>query len=83
MKKLVAFFLLVVCFSAQAYDSQDFSVWLEQFKAEAKAEHISAKTIKATFKKAKYLPQVIVQDRAQPEFISPFLIYIENRVTHD
>lgn len=81
MKKLVAFFLLVVCFSAQAYDSQDFSVWLEQFKAEAKAEHISAKTIKATFKKAKYLPQVIVQDRAQPEFISPFLIYIENRVT--
>jgi membrane-bound lytic murein transglycosylase B len=81
MKKLVAFFLLVVCFNAQAYDSQDFSVWLEQFKAEAKAEHISAKTIKATFKKAKYLPQVIVQDRAQPEFISPFLIYIENRVT--
>ncbi len=81
MKKLVAFFLLVVCFSAQAYDSQDFFVWLEQFKAEAKAEHISAKTIKATFKKAKYLPQVIVQDRAQPEFISPFLIYIENRVT--
>jgi membrane-bound lytic murein transglycosylase B len=81
MKKLVAIFLLVVCFNAQAFDSQDFSVWLEQFKAEAKAEHISAKTIKATFKKAKYLPQVIVQDRAQPEFISPFLIYIENRVT--
>jgi membrane-bound lytic murein transglycosylase B len=81
MKKLIVIFLLVFCFNAQAFDSQDFSVWLEQFKAEAKAEHISAKTIKATFKKAKYLPQVIVQDRGQPEFISPFLTYIENRVT--
>jgi membrane-bound lytic murein transglycosylase B len=81
MKRLIAICLLFVCVNALAFDSEDFSVWLEQFKAEAKAEHISAKTIKATFKKAKYLPQVIVQDRAQPEFISPFLIYIENRVT--
>ena len=85
-------FKLIVCvfivlsfnalsFNAQAYDAQDFADWLAEFKVEAKSQHISAKTIKNTFKKAKYLPQVIVLDRGQPEFISPFLSYVSNRVT--
>ena len=85
-------FKLIVCvfivlsfnalsFKAQAYDAQDFADWLAEFKLEAKSQHISAKTIKNTFKKAKYLPQVIVLDRGQPEFISPFLSYVSNRVT--
>jgi membrane-bound lytic murein transglycosylase B len=81
MKIVIFFSFLIASLSAQAFDSEDFSTWLNEFKAEAKAEHISAKTIKATFKNAKYLPQVIVFDRAQPEFISPFLIYVEKRVT--
>jgi membrane-bound lytic murein transglycosylase B len=80
--KIVFFFsFLIASFGVQAFDSEDFSTWLSEFKAEAKAEHISTKTIKITFKNAKYLPQVIVFDRAQPEFISPFLIYVEKRVT--
>ncbi len=78
---IISVCLFFICFSVQAFDAQDFSVWLKAFKAEAKAEHISSKTIKTTFKNAKYLPQVIVLDRAQPEFISPFLIYVEKRVT--
>lgn len=73
--------LLTTSFSTQAYDAQDFADWLLEFKLEAKSQHISAKTIKNTFKKAKYLPQVIVLDRGQPEFISPFLSYVSNRVT--
>ena len=72
--------LVTTSFSAQAYDAQDFADWLVAFKLEAKSQHISAKTIKNTFKKAKYLPQVIVLDRGQPEFISPFLSYVSNRV---
>jgi len=64
-----------------AVDNANFSAWLKDFKAEAKTENISAKTIKNTFKNAKFLPGVIVLDRAQPEFISPFLTYVENRVT--
>jgi lytic murein transglycosylase len=80
--KIVFFFsFLIASFSVQAFDSEEFLAWLKDFKAEAKTEHISSKTIKATFKNAKYLPQVIVLDRAQPEFISPFLIYVEKRVT--
>ncbi len=72
---------IIASFCAQAFDSQDFSVWLKAFKVEAKSANISSKTIKATFKKAKYLPQVIVLDRGQPEFISPFLTYVDNRIT--
>jgi membrane-bound lytic murein transglycosylase B len=82
LKKTIWFSFAVLCFSlsAHAYDADDFAEWLREFKQEAKAENISAKTIKNTFKNAKYLPQVIVLDRAQPEFISPFLSYIERRV---
>lgn len=82
MKTIFLFyFFLFVSFSVQAFDEQDFSAWLKELKAEARVAHISSKTIKNTFKKAQYLPQVIVLDRAQPEFISPFLNYVNKRVT--
>jgi membrane-bound lytic murein transglycosylase B len=82
MLKNVVFILCFICatFDTQAFDAQDFSAWLRDFKAEAKAEGISAKTIKNSFKNAKLLPSVIVLDRAQPEFISPFLRYVDNHI---
>ncbi len=81
MKIIFLFCFLFSSFSVQAFDEQDFSAWLKELKTEAKLQHISSKTIKNTFKKAQYLPQVIVLDRAQPEFISPFLNYVDKRVT--
>jgi membrane-bound lytic murein transglycosylase B len=83
MLRIILFSFAALCFSlnAHAYDAEDFADWLREFKQEAKEADISAKTIKATFKNAKYLPRVIVLDRGQPEFISPFLSYIEKRVT--
>ena len=72
---------LIASINARAYDTDDFAAWLHEFKQEAKAANISAKTIKATFKNTKYLPRVIVLDRGQPEFITPFLSYINKRVT--
>ncbi len=81
MKTIFLFCFLFSSFSVQAFDEQDFSAWLKELKAEARVAHISSKTIKNTFKKAQYLPQVIVLDRAQPEFISPFLNYVNKRVT--
>ena len=82
MLKTVVFIFCFICasFNAQAFDSQAFSAWVQDFKVEAKADGISAKTIKATFKNAKLLPSVIVLDRTQPEFISTFLRYIDNRI---
>jgi membrane-bound lytic murein transglycosylase B len=82
MIRIITFVVLYVFFfGAQAYDSNDFNQWLEHLKAEAKEEKISLRTIKNTFKNAKYLPRVIALDRSQPEFISTFLNYIDNRVT--
>jgi membrane-bound lytic murein transglycosylase B len=72
---------LIASFNAQAFDSQDFYAWQKDFKLEAIEAGIPSKTIKSTFKNAKYLPRVIALDRSQPEFISTFLSYIDNRVT--
>lgn len=76
---LVIFFIFCSC--AQAIDSNGYIQWLKRLKAEAKQEKISSRTIKKTFKNAKFLPRVIALDRSQPEFISTFLSYIDNRVT--
>ena len=76
-------FLLSIIFPSHAYadEKQPFSLWLKALKQEAKDNDISAKTIAKIFKNAKYLPRVIAMDRAQPEFISPFLNYVETRVS--
>ena len=81
LKTIISIALLIICTGAQAVDSKDFNNWLTNLKKEAKQEKISTKTIKNTFKNAKYLPRIITLDRAQPEFISTFLTYIDNRVT--
>lgn len=77
LASLLQFTFLLV----HAQDKQDFSDWLALFKQEAQALDISDATIESTLKNAQYLPSVIRFDRAQPEFISPFLSYIEKRVT--
>ena len=77
------FFALVfifASFTANAVDKQAFLQWQKEFKIEAKSAGISAKTIQTTFKNAKFLPQAIALDRAQPEFILPFISYINSRV---
>jgi membrane-bound lytic murein transglycosylase B len=81
LKIIIAVYFLLNCFGAQALDSKDFNIWLKHLKAEAREEKISSRTIKNTFKTAKFLPRIIVLDRSQPEFISTFINYIDNRVT--
>lgn len=65
---------------ADAEQTQDFNIWLNGLKAEAKAGGISDETINQTISNAQLLPRVIELDRSQPEFISPFLSYLEKRV---
>lgn len=81
MKLLISVYFLIASFGAQAFYSEEFSNWLHELKQEAMAENISSETITNTFKEAKHLPRVIVLDKSQPEFISPFLIYIDKRIT--
>jgi len=66
---------------AFADGSNYFDLWLSALKTEAREAQISAQTIDDAFKTAQYLPWVIILDRNQPEFISPFLSYVEKRVS--
>lgn len=80
-KRLFVISLLFYSFSTSAEDHNAISNdWLIALKNEARANQISEQTIEATFKHAKFLPRVIVLDRSQPEFISPFLTYLDTRV---
>jgi lytic murein transglycosylase len=81
MLKIIIALVSLFVGTAYGYDADELEDWLREFKQEAKAADISANTIKAMFKNTQYLPRVIVLDRGQPEFITPFLSYIEKRVT--
>lgn len=74
-------FYLIINPVAIAEEAITFDTWLETLKSEAKFAQISEQTINDTFQNAQYLPSVIVLDRGQPEFISPFLNYVEKRVS--
>ncbi len=78
-----AFVCFNISFTAIAEEVSHFDAWLAALKSEARLANISAQTIHDTFENAEYLPRVIVFDRGQPEFISPFLSYVEKRVTTD
>ncbi len=59
---------------------RDFGQWLEALKTEARAEGLSDNTISKTLENAKLLPKVVELDHSQPEFITPFLTYLNHRV---
>lgn len=58
-----------------------FDVWLKQVQEDAVASGISIEVSSKAIQKIQFLPQVVAQDRAQPEFITPFLEYYHRRVT--
>jgi membrane-bound lytic murein transglycosylase B len=81
--KIVYYFLslsLMYANFACADEPQDFNTWLNTLKKEALTQSISQDTIDATFKQVEFLPNVIALDRAQPEFISTFVSYLDKRV---
>lgn len=67
------------CFNA-AIAQETFPSWLEALKQTADTAGISEKASAAVIRHVELLPDVVVLDRAQPEFISPFLTYYYKRV---
>ncbi|MEO6118322.1 MAG: lytic murein transglycosylase [Methylotenera sp.] len=63
-----------------AFAQDDFNVWLYELKQEALIAGISEKTAAATINHVELLPNIIKQDRAQPEFMSTFFDYYHQRV---
>lgn len=79
LSKYVAVFTLLLTSSVSAAED-DFSVWLENVRIEAMVSGISDNTANDVVSRIQFLPDVIVMDRSQPEFISPFLDYYQKRV---
>lgn len=79
------FGVVMLAFSTQilADDQMVFSQWIETLKYDATQQNISKETVDQVLNQAQILPNVITLDRTQPEFISPFLTYLDKRVTRE
>jgi len=67
-------------FVSPAFAHEDFNVWLSELRQEAISVGITEKTASAIVNHVEILPNIIELDRAQPEFVSPFLDYYQRRV---
>lgn len=68
--------------SSQQVEAQDeFSLWVGELRTEAVLSGISDIAVQQTVERIKFLPEVIEMDRSQPEFVTPFLQYYQQRVT--
>ena len=81
--KILMFFLLfqilVVGSSSKINADENFKTWLSSYKNFALKKGISQNTIDIAFKNVKFLEQVIVYDRKQPEFFEDTKTYVEKR----
>lgn len=75
--------LLFIAHAAFAHEDTDFLSWKEQFREQAIAQGITAKTVDQAMASIELLPQVIDLDTRQPEFTQTFLQYLSKRVTLD
>ncbi|MFL2889295.1 MAG: lytic transglycosylase domain-containing protein [Pelagibacteraceae bacterium] len=76
--KIILLLGLLLTSPSQAL-SNDFNLWLDNFKSVAIDNGISQNTIDKALKNAKFLPNVIKYDRYQPEFYEDTLTYIKKR----
>ena len=86
MVKIIKYFILLVILlsnNSLSYGSetQNFSVWLNQFKKKAISQGISKSTVDAALENAIFLPKVIEYDRFQPEFYEDTFTYIKKRTS--
>ena len=79
---LLSFIFFINNFS-YANTSNDFDLWLVDFKKKAVNQGISKKTVDSAMKNAKFLSKVIEYDRYQPEFYEDTNTYINKRVNKD
>ena len=78
--------ILIICFilltNSTAYsNSNNFNIWLKDFKKIALRNGISKNTFNEVMKDVKFLPKVIEYDRFQPEFYEDTNTYITKRTS--
>ena len=74
---IINFFLVTPTLS----DSQNFQIWLKNFKIQAVNSGISKKIVNEVLSEAKFLPKVIEYDRYQPEFYEDTFTYVKKRTS--
>ena len=62
-------------------NTEDFSVWMDNFKIRAEKSGISKTTIDETLNRVKVIPRIIELDRNQPEFTLTLSQYLRNVVS--
>jgi len=88
MVKIIKYFILIVILLSNtslsfSSETENFSLWLEQFKKKAISHGISKTTVDGALENAIYLPKVIEYDRFQPEFYEDTFTYIKKRTSSD
>ena len=78
--------ILIICFillaNSTAYsNSNNFNIWIKDFKKIALRNGISENTFNEAMKGVKFLPKVIEYDRFQPEFYEDTNTYITKRTS--
>ncbi|MFT3718197.1 lytic murein transglycosylase [Pseudorhodoferax sp.] len=61
--------------------AHDFAQWIARFREQARAAGIDAAVLHAAFDGVQYLPEVVAQDRAQPEFTRSIWDYLDTAVS--
>lgn len=79
LSKYAAVLTLLLTSSISAAED-DFTGWLERLRVEAQVSGISDETVNNAVNRIEFLPEVISNDRSQPEFIRPFFDYYQKRV---
>lgn len=76
------FLTSTVLFAQQpALLNQDFILWVKHFRLQALQAGISEQTLNLVFQNMVLLPQAIILDQKQPEFLQNFKQYYQLRVT--
>ena len=76
---VILFKVLIAINSYSIASEENFESWLISYKEFALKEGISQSTLDKTFKKTKFLSQVIKYDRKQPEFYEDTITYVSKR----
>ncbi len=81
MKIIKSIFIFLLFFKSSYLfaNTDDFNIWLSDFKEYAFQNGVSQKTIDKVMFNAKFLPKVIEYDRYQPEFYEDTKTYISKR----
>ena len=82
LKKFLYFctFFTIINFSLTAAQ-ENFDSWLTLYKSYVLKKGVSQATVDNFFKNARYLEQVLVYDRKQPEFFEDTNTYVGKRAT--